>query len=498
MQHTIRKLLCCLLCMLLVCAAMLPAIAAETTMQTATAQAPAQFASNNKKASLRSIAVSDTIKELLRTAIVNCEPSINISGYNIAYSHDLLNAFYGVISNEFAEAFHVNGLSCTYSGGYFYELKFSYSCSAEEYAQQYAACTSAADKLLDGIENNADLTDVEKALLLHDRLALHCEYGDVYADRYETATLYGALVGRKPVCQGYAVAYMYLLEQIGIESEITSSEMLNHAWNIVYIDGTAYHVDVTWDDPTADVYGRVMHNNFLLSTTALQTGVNDSDPHDADDFNLTPSDTSYDSYFWQNSEAAFQLLNDEIYYIDSVAQEIRKMSGHNTLASVADTWHISDTGYYLVGNFAKLACVNDTLYCSMPEAVYTVNTNNGAMELFYEPELTIDGERFYCIEGFAYENNTLYFDYANINGGYINTQKTSVTLTPEIRYGDIDNDGNVSAGDARIALRVSVGLETISEAQLQAADIDGDHAVTAGDARLILRYSVGLTSDWPR
>ena len=58
--------------------------------------------------------------------------------------------------------------------------------------------------------------------------------------------------------------------------------------------------------------------------------------------------------------------------------------------------------------------------------------------------------------------------------------------------GDADNDGRVTAADARLALRCSVGLETLGSSAKAAADMDGDGRVTAEDARRILRKSVGL------
>ena len=60
-------------------------------------------------------------------------------------------------------------------------------------------------------------------------------------------------------------------------------------------------------------------------------------------------------------------------------------------------------------------------------------------------------------------------------------------------YGDANVDGFVDAGDARLALRVSVGLESITtEIGFILADVDCNGEITAGDARQILRYSVGL------
>lgn len=60
-------------------------------------------------------------------------------------------------------------------------------------------------------------------------------------------------------------------------------------------------------------------------------------------------------------------------------------------------------------------------------------------------------------------------------------------------YGDINDNGEVDAADARLALRhsVSLGLITATE-DLLYGDVNFDGEITAADARLILRMSVGL------
>ena len=58
--------------------------------------------------------------------------------------------------------------------------------------------------------------------------------------------------------------------------------------------------------------------------------------------------------------------------------------------------------------------------------------------------------------------------------------------------GDVDMDGKVTPADARIALRVSVKLDTISDDAYFLADVDGSGKVTSADARMILRAAVGL------
>ena len=58
----------------------------------------------------------------------------------------------------------------------------------------------------------------------------------------------------------------------------------------------------------------------------------------------------------------------------------------------------------------------------------------------------------------------------------------------------MDGDGELTSGDARLALRASVQLEKYEpgSAQFLAADADGNGTIESGDARLILRASVKL------
>ncbi len=58
--------------------------------------------------------------------------------------------------------------------------------------------------------------------------------------------------------------------------------------------------------------------------------------------------------------------------------------------------------------------------------------------------------------------------------------------------GDVDSDGKVTASDARIILRISVGLDNLSEDNLSLGDVDYDGKISAADARKVLRLSVGI------
>ena len=58
--------------------------------------------------------------------------------------------------------------------------------------------------------------------------------------------------------------------------------------------------------------------------------------------------------------------------------------------------------------------------------------------------------------------------------------------------GDINEDGEITASDARTVLRVSAEMETLPEEKLVYADVNFDGEITASDARAILRASAEI------
>lgn len=58
--------------------------------------------------------------------------------------------------------------------------------------------------------------------------------------------------------------------------------------------------------------------------------------------------------------------------------------------------------------------------------------------------------------------------------------------------GDVNGDGIVSARDATMILKYTVGAVTLDDAALKNADMDGDNKVTARDATAILKQIVGI------
>ena len=272
----------------------------------------------------------EELRQCLFEGIYNCQEYIDVSKFGILVD-DISVVIGNLLWYEMPEAFHIsNEMDYSYyeNSMLVFSISVAYNCTAEEYQTMYADFEKSANDMVKDLKGG-NLTDVQKALLLHDRLAINCEYDTEGFNNntltYKAYTAYGALVEGLAVCQGYAEAYDYLLEKVGIDSILCSSDALEHAWNIVYIDGKPYHVDVTWDDPvyenpTQKPAGYVSHKNFLLSSDALKgtdhVAKNDDDSEIVD-YNTSPTDTTYDSYFWQNSFSEFHLMGNNIYYFNN-------------------------------------------------------------------------------------------------------------------------------------------------------------------------------------
>ena len=145
-------------------------------------------------------------------------------------------------------------------------LFHSYFCLEQcygDYEDEMTRFNAAVDEFMASI----DLSQPEPvvALEIHDRLIDLATYDyDTVEDESNldhANTAFGVLVSdsrgnsHSAVCDGYAFAYEYLLQQAGITctylrgtAGMTGQEPGRHAWNAVCLDGEWYEVDVTWDD----------------------------------------------------------------------------------------------------------------------------------------------------------------------------------------------------------------------------------------------------------
>ncbi|MDN0064130.1 S-layer homology domain-containing protein [Collinsella ihumii] len=254
-----------------------------------------------------SIEMLDTKEEQLARAIAQgvdaLQDGLDLSSYGATLEQ--VHSAIALVRNTRHDLFYLGTVTIWHIDGAVTNIELHYDWPTSQIQTMRTELAAAVDEALTWVGYNME-SDYDKAKALHDYLVRTCVYdyhnyaaGTIPAESY---TAYGALVLGRAVCNGYAEAYEYLLEQVGIDSTIVSSDAMNHAWNVVTIYGNNYHVDVTWDDPVSFSTGQdggfhdaVETTYFMLSDATMRTrgrGHHDWTP--------TPSctDTRYENWRW--------------------------------------------------------------------------------------------------------------------------------------------------------------------------------------------------------
>lgn len=116
------------------------------------------------------------------------------------------------------------------------------------------ACEEILDRLIDD-----DMSDYQKELAIHDWIIDRADYDreannnapDAKPDP-DNDNPYGLIFRKKAICMGYTAAFQLFMDMLGIEcisvKGVSQNTGVEHAWNMVRINGEWYCVDVTWND----------------------------------------------------------------------------------------------------------------------------------------------------------------------------------------------------------------------------------------------------------
>lgn len=165
---------------------------------------------------------------------------------------------------------HVSGRALDYNtSSKEFEISFTYRLTADEISSMNIASEKAAKEIISQL--TPDMDDYEKLKFFHDYLILNCETDTEY--KYAD-TIYGALVEKKALCEGYSKAFSYLCNLAGIENVIvTGQTYVAHMWNMVKLSGNWYHVDVTWDKPDDELHKMfpdvVLYQYFMVTDSVI-------------------------------------------------------------------------------------------------------------------------------------------------------------------------------------------------------------------------------------
>jgi len=308
--------------------------------------------------------------------------SIDISSYGISTS-DISAVYFGVL-NDHPDLYYVNS-------------KFSYSYySSSCVINIFPSYLSGYNNKLFQTELNdalsfaePDMTDLEKAIVMHEYLGSTCEYDQrLYSGNMPVTsyTPYGVLVNKRAVCQGYALTYKLLMDKLGVECYMVISESMNHAWNIVKIDGEYYHVDVTWDAGTL-IYldAMVDHYYMLLSDECIESEGGHyrweiTKGSDVITSKIKADSDIYDDAFWKDSMSPLIVMDNDFYYINNMGYRDVSLIKRDivtgieteitTISRLSNSYDMSETPLYKAGN---------KLFFNNYEKIFSLNVENGSI-----------------------------------------------------------------------------------------------------------------------
>jgi len=139
---------------------------------------------------------------------------------------------------------------------------------------RFATSTHELQQIVDEIVStyvNANMSDYEKALVLHDYLCETASYD-------ESLTIHepsGVLLQKTGVCESFALAYQMLLSKADVENVYVEGYGggTAHAWNMIRLEDDWYHVDVTWDEARTDRYYFGMNDTLIERSHVITSRV---------------------------------------------------------------------------------------------------------------------------------------------------------------------------------------------------------------------------------
>lgn len=135
-----------------------------------------------------------------------------------------------------------------------YKGVFYYHMLSHQYAERYSKTITKLKEVIDSL-NLDEKSDYEKCKTIREWIGKNVKYDREYAkdpancSRRNAHDMTGAILDGYAVCDGYANLFHYMANATGLltlfEEGYQIGSGLQHAWNLVKIDGTFYYTDCT-------------------------------------------------------------------------------------------------------------------------------------------------------------------------------------------------------------------------------------------------------------
>ena len=122
------------------------------------------------------------------------------------------------------------------------------------------------------------MSTVEKVKAVHDYLVLNNTYDHTSGGKrpMDIGEVENVLFNHTSVCVGYAYSFQLFMDALnipckyisGTARDVKEAEYTGHSWNIVKINDSWYHIDVTWDDLDTDA-SLISYQYFLVTDKCM-------------------------------------------------------------------------------------------------------------------------------------------------------------------------------------------------------------------------------------
>ena len=182
-------------------------------------------------------------------SIVKQKKSVIIN--NVLFDKKVIQRIFDVINLDFPELFYfdISATKIIYTG-FFTTIQLSYTFSTSTIKQYNQHISDDTFLFL-----SSSQLPLKRLKNIYDYLITKVSYEQNDLSSKNKHTLIGPLLEHSGVCEGYAKAFKFLCERNGILCLVVTGEAISkidgkkgpHAWNIVKINGSCFHMDATWD-----------------------------------------------------------------------------------------------------------------------------------------------------------------------------------------------------------------------------------------------------------
>ena len=237
--------------------------------------APDDDHSGNPSPSVAHCLSVDDMKQFLLKAIADTESSATFTIDNSNFDFDIL---YDVIFKQIYEEYVIESMGMqTYKGNYTEYTPGIYTVTVEfvyfdnEYSldvvkDMKADALSRAKEIIRELDL-ANKSEYEIVYEVNKYLCDNCVYPDQEPYSNESHTIYGALIEKSAVCEGYAKTAHLIFTLCGMDCYyvVGDTPTGGHGWNLVSVEDKFYQLDITWNDSEYQPNGYFLVTDQFMS-----------------------------------------------------------------------------------------------------------------------------------------------------------------------------------------------------------------------------------------